>query len=262
MNIYEHMNNIIDYLEAHILENIKITDLSHLTGLNVNMIKNVFPCLTGVGINEYVRYRRLSLCVNDLQKGTKIIDVALKYGYSGEGTFQRAFKKFHGINPTQVKKDNTSLVLFNKIIFAENLISLPIVDYKLVKDKKFNLYGVKTNIADEQKSKEINTFWQETKKKYPEFNKNIRYGLFERLNDGTNDYYCLLDRYVKGFIMKNITENDYFVFKINSFSAETISRTIKKGICEYTKSLKLSPSKQYSIEVYYPDYVELWISLK
>ena len=49
--------------------------------------------------------RRLSLAGEELSAGeAKIIDVALKYGYDTPESFFRAFTRFHGIAPSEVKR--------------------------------------------------------------------------------------------------------------------------------------------------------------
>ena len=54
---------------------------------------------------EYLRKRRLSQAGAELADGKdKVIDVALKYGYDSPESFTKAFTRFHGISPMQVKK--------------------------------------------------------------------------------------------------------------------------------------------------------------
>ena len=48
--------------------------------------------------------RRLSLAGEELSKGTsKVIDIAIKYGYDTLESFSRAFARFHGITPSEAK---------------------------------------------------------------------------------------------------------------------------------------------------------------
>ena len=59
-NIYDVLNEVINYIEEHILENINIKQLSKIAGLNEIYLKSLFSCLSGVGISEYIRLRRVS----------------------------------------------------------------------------------------------------------------------------------------------------------------------------------------------------------
>ena len=40
---------------------------------------------------------------------TKVVDIALKYGYTSPTSFNRAFQKVHGISPKQAKIKGCSL---------------------------------------------------------------------------------------------------------------------------------------------------------
>lgn len=65
--------------------------------------------MTGMSMAEFVRERRISLARQELQHGAKVLDVALKYGYEFPESFHKAFKRFHGIAPSQAKRPQTSL---------------------------------------------------------------------------------------------------------------------------------------------------------
>ena len=54
---------------------------------------------------EYLRKRRLSQAGAELAGGdAKVIDIALKYCYDSPESFTKAFSRFHGYSPMQVKK--------------------------------------------------------------------------------------------------------------------------------------------------------------
>lgn len=178
-NIYNELNRITDYIEDHILDNITISELAHIIGLNTNTLKNVFTCLTGTTITEYIRLRRLSLSVTDILNGENITDVSYKYLYNSPSSYNRAFKKFEGITPKDIK-NSKELKLFNKIVFKESIKDYNI-DYKIYKNKEFNLYYVSKKVNYNNRSKEIPAFWKEVKLNYPEFLSNKRYGfLYEK----------------------------------------------------------------------------------
>lgn len=176
-DIYNELNKITDYIENHILDKINISELAHLIGLNENTLKNVFCCLTGISVNEYIRLRRLSLSVTDILNGESITDVSYKYLYSSPSSYNRAFKKFEGITPKDLK-NNKELKLFNKIVFKESIKDYNI-DYKIYKNKEFNLYYVAKKVDYSNRSKEIPDFWKEVKLKNPEFTNNKRYGFLD-----------------------------------------------------------------------------------
>lgn len=92
----------INYIEAHLFENISIDNVSNHVYLSNDYFNKVFGIVTGFSVSEYIRNRRLSLSGEDLLSGIKVIDVALKYGYETPESFTKAFSRFHGITPSEV----------------------------------------------------------------------------------------------------------------------------------------------------------------
>ena len=257
-NIYKELNKIVDYIEDNILEKITISELSRIMGLNENTLKNVFICLTGISINEYIRLRRLSLSTTDILNGQSITSVSYKYLYNSPSSYNRAFKKFEGITPKDLKSAE-NLKLFNKIVFEENIKNYNI-DYKIYKNKEFSLYYVSKEIDYSNRTKEIPDFWNEIKFKYPEFANNKRYGFLYK-KAGETFYYCLLDKRFNNSEKINIKKCNYFAIKTNSFESNDIINNINKGIKEYIKSLNYKLLDMPRIEVYNDDFVEILIPI-
>lgn len=63
-----------------------------------------FNVLTGFTLSEYIRNRRLCIAGELIKEGaTSIFDVAIKVGYESPEAFSKAFKRFHGVNPSEGK---------------------------------------------------------------------------------------------------------------------------------------------------------------
>ncbi len=256
-NIYKELNQVINYIEKNILEDIDIHYLAHQSGLSISMLKNIFTCLTGISIQEYIRYRRLSLATRDILNGTSITDVALKYHYSTLSSFTRAYKNFTGISPKEIKNAH-HLKLFNRIIFKEQINNYNL-EYE-IKSLEFNLYGISQKMPIEGRQKYIKCFWDEVKNKYPAFNEGVRYGYLFR-NKEYAEYFCLLDSPFPHSRKINITKQKYFIYKIPNTSSNFISQSIKKGIVEYIKSLNYVYVDKPTIEIYKDEEVEIYIPI-
>ena len=60
--------------------------------------------MTGYGIGEYIRNRRLYQAALDLKNtDDKVIDIAYAYCYETPESFTKAFSRFHGVAPSQVR---------------------------------------------------------------------------------------------------------------------------------------------------------------
>jgi AraC family transcriptional regulator len=105
MNWLEGLNQAIDYIERNLQDEIDYEKIADLFGYSVYHVQRVFAMIAGVPLSEYIRNRRLSMAAIELQSGdSKVIDVSLKYGYSSPNSFNRAFKAFHGVTPSELKK--------------------------------------------------------------------------------------------------------------------------------------------------------------
>lgn len=106
---------------------------------------------------EYVKRRRLSLAAIDLFKGGRIIDIAIEYGFETHNGFSKAFKKEFGFTPTQYVKRMENYFTGNSIGNYGGYIMNPII----VKKEGFRVagYGIKTNIANINYTKDIASFW-------------------------------------------------------------------------------------------------------
>jgi len=100
------LQKAIDYIEDHITEDIDYAEIAKQAYSSSFHFLRVFHIICGYSIGEYIRNRRLSLAGTDLSsRNEKVIDIALKYGYNSPESFSRAFTKFRGITPVQVKNE-------------------------------------------------------------------------------------------------------------------------------------------------------------
>jgi YesN/AraC family two-component response regulator len=84
-------------------------DLSSLAlslGFNKNYLCTAFRRETGITISEYINYHRIrkmliSLQYNGYNKDVPIHDLAEQFGYPNPSYFNRVFKKYTGMTPTE-----------------------------------------------------------------------------------------------------------------------------------------------------------------
>jgi AraC family transcriptional regulator len=80
----------IDYIEAHLTEEIDYEEVARQAYSSSYHFQRVFSVLCGYTLGEYIRKRRLTLAgAALLHSESKIIDVALQYGYESPDSFSR-----------------------------------------------------------------------------------------------------------------------------------------------------------------------------
>jgi len=99
--------------------------------------------MAGMSISEYIRRRRLSQAVFDIQNGKdKIIDIALKYCYESPTTFTRAFKELHGTTPLSARQTSVSLKTYPPISFILTIKGVNEMDFRIEKMGSFQIMGL------------------------------------------------------------------------------------------------------------------------
>lgn len=102
----ESLRSAIGYMEKHLLDDISADDVAEAVHISSFYLQKGFRIMTGYSIGEYIRYRRLYMAALDVAAGKeKMIDLAYKYGYETPESFTKAFTRFHGMSPAQIKKD-------------------------------------------------------------------------------------------------------------------------------------------------------------
>lgn len=78
-------------------------EIANACGYSPFYMQRIFANLTGITLGEYLRARRLSEAAARLQMGESVLDAALLYGWDSPESFSRAFKRFHGCAPIDLK---------------------------------------------------------------------------------------------------------------------------------------------------------------
>ena len=156
----------IDYMEEHLTDSISAQDVADRVYLSPFFLQKGFSLMTGYGIGEYIRKRRLYQAALDLKEtDDKVIDIAFRYGYETPESFTKAFSRFHGATPSQVRGGaaiNTFLPLMIKLsIQGGNQM-----DYKITPMFPFKVIGFQREFDNETAYTEIPKFWDEICEKY------------------------------------------------------------------------------------------------
>jgi AraC family transcriptional regulator len=141
------MNNAMVYIEEHLTDDIDYSEVSKIACCSEYHFKRMFSFLSGIGLSEYIRRRKLTLAALDL-KGTnlRIIDVAVKYGYDSADAFSRAFHSMHGILPSEARSGNTQLKAYPRMTFQLSIKGGCEMNYRIVEKGPFKLVGVKKRV--------------------------------------------------------------------------------------------------------------------
>lgn len=164
MDWIERLNQVIEYIEKHLTDKIDSRQLAKIADCSVYHFQKTFFYMTNMSVNEYIRKRRMSLAAVDLQSSqTKIIELALKYGYESPTAFNRAFQSVHGYAPSLVRKNNLTVNSYPAIKFTFSIQGNEVLNYKIVKKEHFRITGRSCPLSEilEENFKQIPNEWNE-----------------------------------------------------------------------------------------------------
>jgi len=158
----ESLRKTISYIESHLDEPMEINDIAKEVGISPFYLQRGFKVMTDITIGEYIRNRRLYLAALDLITGReKIIDIALKYDYDTPESFSKAFSRFHGISPIQLRGDSSKIKPYLPLKISVSIIGGSDMDYVVEKMEAFQVIGFKRKFAYESAYEKIPEFWNE-----------------------------------------------------------------------------------------------------
>lgn len=109
------VESMVAWVEVNMEENPTLDKMSDFVGYSSFYCSAKFHEVVGVSFKEYVIKRKLELAAIELRNiNCRIIDIAVKYGFSSNEAFTRAFSKRYGCSPRHYRKEQSQLPMFEK----------------------------------------------------------------------------------------------------------------------------------------------------
>ncbi|KYG29461.1 AraC family transcriptional regulator [Alkalihalobacillus trypoxylicola] len=285
MNWIHNIQSAIDYMEENLLEDIKLDKVAEQANSSLFHFQRTFALLTDCSVSEYIRRRRLSLAAEELSSSKqKVIDIALKYGYDTPESFSKAFRKQHGVAPSEAMRYRGKLKFYDRLIIQVILKGAEPVKYNIVEKESFKAVGIKKtySLKGNENLVEIPKLWQEvnhngTVSQLFELNNGGIKGVLGICDDLKVDEQ-LIDYWVA--VESTMTESDLFqlidipaskwvVFEVSGPMPEAMQNTWKKIFSEWFPTSDYEHAGTPEMEVYPEDgsdktnfYSEIWIPIK
>lgn len=161
----QRMLDSIEYIEDNLDNELRIEDVATIAYMSRFHYQRMFSMLTGYTVSEYIRNRRITVAAQELiYSGSKVIDVAMRYGYESPEAFSKAFRRIHGTSPSIAKKNSQPLKAYPKLSFQIQLKGDVEMDYKIVEKEMFTVVGksIRTTIINGENHRSISNFWNES----------------------------------------------------------------------------------------------------
>ena len=93
-------------------EALTLSKLSETLGYSEFYVSRKFKEISGMSFRDYLRYRKLAFALKEVRDSeSRLLDIAVKYGFSSHEAFTRAFKEAYSITPAEYRASPKPLVL-------------------------------------------------------------------------------------------------------------------------------------------------------
>lgn len=96
---YDRLRRVLDYLETHYAEAIRVQKMAELTDLSVAQLERHFRRVLQVTPWQWLTKLRIEAAMSLLQKDGSIAEVGLSCGFADQSAFSRQFKATVGMSP-------------------------------------------------------------------------------------------------------------------------------------------------------------------
>lgn len=102
------LRRVVDYIEAHLADNISLRDLAVQAGLSTHHFGEAFKASTGTSPHRYLVERRIRQA-KELLLGAEqsIAEIAISVGFASHSHFTDNFRKLTGTTPSRFRIDRT-----------------------------------------------------------------------------------------------------------------------------------------------------------
>ncbi len=161
------LNRTIAFVESHLQSELTVEDIAKAAGISTFYLQKGFRIITDLSLGEYIRNRRLYCAALEIANTNRsILDIALDFQYETAESFSKAFTRFHGSTPSQVRAASAKQSALPITPFLPVSISIHItggnkMDYEVQSLEGFTVIGFEREFSFEDSYSQIPKFWDE-----------------------------------------------------------------------------------------------------
>ena len=103
--VLENIYAVEQMVADNIMESYLVPELARRANTNENYFKRIFRWVFGIPPHQYIIRLRMRKARRLLSSGQSVKATAIACGYNGNAEFTKAFKKFWGLAPEDIRND-------------------------------------------------------------------------------------------------------------------------------------------------------------
>jgi len=262
---FQSILNAIDFIEENLDEDISLNQVTEVTGFSKYHFLRIFKSISGSTLNEYIRKRRLTKSANYLLLTHEgILDIAIRFGYSSQESFTRAFKDMYGQTPYVYRRNGIHRTYLDKVLLTEKILNMKeginVMKPEIVEKEGFTLVGMKYEGKND--NGEIPLLWYNFFLRLKEIknrvNNSVSYGYdtwTEKINE-TGEFTYIAGVEVEDdtcvpedMVCIKVPGNKYAVFTMDSI-IEDVGKTVGEIYSKWLPEAGLQLADNYDFEYY------------
>jgi len=101
--VFDKLSPVLSYIDEHLEGDLSLKTISRQFFLSVSVLCMLFRETTGVGMHEYITFRRVSKARELLLRGASVGEAGISCGFNDYANFIRTFRKVTGMPPGQYR---------------------------------------------------------------------------------------------------------------------------------------------------------------
>ncbi|HLI18551.1 MAG TPA: AraC family transcriptional regulator [Rhodanobacteraceae bacterium] len=101
--IYARLTRVVDHLEAHYAESVRVETLAQLAGVSVSQLERHFRRVFQLNPGQMLTKLRIDAAMRMLHEPGSIAAIGQACGYSDQSAFTRQFRRLTGLTPGQYR---------------------------------------------------------------------------------------------------------------------------------------------------------------
>ena len=148
---FKRIRKVLNHIDQNLQDDLSLEKLAEIATYSPFHFHRIFRVVTSETLQEYITRKRLekSAMMLALKKNTSLEKIYTQFGFKSNANFSKTFKKYHGISPTEFRKNspekfskitqNVSKIGQKEVVFEQYLYNLNLIENFMEENAKIEV---------------------------------------------------------------------------------------------------------------------------